>query len=733
MIRPPRALVLSPSASHPQDYGNRNRVWQTTHFFKEMGYMVDFLLYPFETEWIVGIPPEADEMRLAWDSFWVVPPTVALHARAANEHHEIDEWWDPSIGAFLEWLFTRRSYDLFVVNYAFLSKAFDYAPKTTLRVLETHDVFTGRKEVLASLGVTPEFFYTTEDQERIALDRADVVIAIKDSEASLIEGITKREVVSLPFFPTSPEVAPDCETGFAGLSIGFIGAGNSVNVANFQAFLDAFDPMVRIYCPPLRLVVAGNVCTRLKADNPAFELIGRVPNVGDFYAMVDIVVAPMMFSTGIKIKVGEALAYGKGVVSTVNGFDGFPAMDQMHVLNSIEDLCRSLIKLSFDPARQAELVDRSRMSARLAKQATSTAFQSLAEVIKNRSKRILFVTDRPYWSQTGFMAARLLQWAQLCGLMTRAVVCYLHQGDGPAQMATSDVPAELLEIDLSRIESVDRAAEVKRRLDDALRQIGRAEIILSVNDSWAAELFGMLRADGHEPLLDLWCPPLAGLVADNKASERADVWLSGVRTYAGSAGNRAVEAMPLRWMPMDLRAWAESAVTRRVVVICQAASIEARWIEADLRRTLDALGVECELVSVGGIENEIEALYAYLQGRDRPLLMLAISAEAPLRNASRALSKIGSIPFFSIDRDTFPMIVRDQAGKFQMLHSCAALIENFLTLRGADIDPCFTVHTMDTGWSGFWRAMDERLRPVVEARGEPLSSAVEDSAVVTSA
>jgi hypothetical protein len=166
MISPLRALVLSPSASHPQDYGNRNRVWQVTSFLKGAGYAVDFLFYPFEAEWNEAIPPEADDMHLAWDSFWIVPPSIPLHRLAQGEHHEIDEWWDEAIGNFLQWLFARRTYDLFLVNYTFLSRALTYAPTTTIRVLETHDLFSGRKEMLATLGVGPEFFYTTRERLR---------------------------------------------------------------------------------------------------------------------------------------------------------------------------------------------------------------------------------------------------------------------------------------------------------------------------------------------------------------------------------------------------------------------------------------------------------------------------------------------------------------------------------------------------------------------------------------
>src|SRR5947209_10394625 len=74
-----QALVFSPSASHPQDYGNRNRVFQTASHLRNIGYDIHFVLYPYENDWVNGIPPSAAEMRSTWSSFTVVPPSRPLH------------------------------------------------------------------------------------------------------------------------------------------------------------------------------------------------------------------------------------------------------------------------------------------------------------------------------------------------------------------------------------------------------------------------------------------------------------------------------------------------------------------------------------------------------------------------------------------------------------------------------------------------------------------------------
>ncbi|MEI9930869.1 MAG: hypothetical protein WDM89_10045 [Rhizomicrobium sp.] len=91
-----------------------------------------------------------------------------------------------------------EAFDAFIVNYAWLSKALEFAPHGIFKILDTHDKVSDRKEVLASLGLGPEFFYTTKAEEAVALGRADLVWAIKDQEKALFEEMAKMPVLTLP-------------------------------------------------------------------------------------------------------------------------------------------------------------------------------------------------------------------------------------------------------------------------------------------------------------------------------------------------------------------------------------------------------------------------------------------------------------------------------------------------------------------------------------------------------
>ena len=190
-------LVLSPTPTYPLDYGNRKRVHSVCKQLKDRGAKIHFIHYP--GEWRSNIPQEAvREMGMQWDSFYLVPPTRNLHQAPADEDHTIDEWWDYAIGDYLKWLFERNYFDAFIVNYTYLSKALEFAPKHVFRILDTHDQFTGRRQLLESQGINREFFHTTQEQEAIALERADLVWAIKEEEAIFFRKIANTPVLTMP-------------------------------------------------------------------------------------------------------------------------------------------------------------------------------------------------------------------------------------------------------------------------------------------------------------------------------------------------------------------------------------------------------------------------------------------------------------------------------------------------------------------------------------------------------
>ncbi len=697
---PRRALVLSPAASHPLDYGNRNRVFQTAQFLKDSGFEVHFVLYPIEEDWTRGIPPAAQDMRAHWDSFHVIIPTRPLHQLAAGDYHTIDEWWDPAIGDYLKWLFERQFFDVVFVNYVYLSKAFEFASKRNLKVLDTHDVFSGRREMLAAGGVAPEFFYTTWDQEQIGFNRADIIIAIKDSEQALMSEKTTRDVVTLTFFPTylseqarRPAI-PDPE---GVLRVGFIGAQNSVNTVNMAGFLRHFERLERWYSPPLRLVVAGSVCRQLHSESPSVRLLGRVRDVEEFYDQVDVVMAPMRFSTGLKIKVGEALGFGKAVVATENAYDGFPVMDEYHSLPDFEAMGQALIHLAYDRDRLARLQERSSLAASLAARRTERSLRMLSARIASRRGHILFVTDTSFWTARSMRDARLHQWAELCTFLQRTTALVL----GEAAAATKVAPP--MAYDLFPVIADDLAAglrEVRGLIADLAATTGTLELVVSLPGLTMAQLLATPLPANVQLWLDLW---------PARAAEYAWVrhgvpWCDVATVATGSLS--ALHTTALRYLPdMFVKRFREPQGSHVLTALCGATA--ADLAAAELFAALAPAGTELHTIDCGPADAGETRLARVLDEHGRPALVVGFGRDRRTLSLLRAICGYGGVSFAAFSPDSLPRLWRDAEGVTRVHTTYPNMMRAIWLNTGGN--PAVAQEASDTGWSSFWHLASGRF------------------------
>src|SRR6202042_1337708 len=113
--------------------------------------------------------------------------------------HGIDEWWDSVLETQIKEIFTYRNYDIFVVHNVWLSKAFDFAPRGTLRLLDSHDVFSTRMAYFDASKGAPEFFLTDANSEAHGASRADIVLGIQDNDASWFARHTRIKSLCLPY------------------------------------------------------------------------------------------------------------------------------------------------------------------------------------------------------------------------------------------------------------------------------------------------------------------------------------------------------------------------------------------------------------------------------------------------------------------------------------------------------------------------------------------------------
>ena len=111
----------------------------------------------------------------------------------------------------------------------------------------------------------------------------------------------------------------------SGRRIGFLASfGHQPNVDAALYFAEKIFPIVRQRLADAEFVVAGKnppEALHLAAAD-GIRCVGFVDDVPTFYSGVDVVVAPIRFGGGIKIKVLEAMACGRPVVTTSIGAEG---------------------------------------------------------------------------------------------------------------------------------------------------------------------------------------------------------------------------------------------------------------------------------------------------------------------------------------------------------------------------------------------------------------------------
>lgn len=418
-------LVVTPTPTWPLDHGNRKRVHQICNELQLAGHAVHLLFYPSEQDWSSQIPYDAlDRMRQQWAGFHLVAPTRPLHPPPKGAHYHLDEWWDPAIADMLQWLFRNDHFDAMIVNYVWLSKALEYAPKHMLKIIDTHDRVGGRKEILEKQGLRPEFFYLTEQDEISGINRADVILAIKEEEADLFRKSCAEtvDILTIPYFERwiGSEIGNDIDKT---IRFGLIGAQNKLNYKSIHDLIRTIELRDKNNAADYKIVIAGGVSDEFHDEpDPTIEIMGRIGDVCTFYQACDVVVVPLTSSTGQKIRVGEALAFGKPLICHSHAFEGYAPTDDMHRLETIDAVAEAILAVSRNPDLISQLRTASRDAYSLQKLRVEQAMGVLSARCRSNLRVICFPVDDGLLSSTGAPWLRLLAAVRAAARRGRAVI-----------------------------------------------------------------------------------------------------------------------------------------------------------------------------------------------------------------------------------------------------------------------------------------------------------------------
>ena len=105
-------------------------------------------------------------------------------------------------------------------------------------------------------------------------------------------------------------------------------------------FVDEILPLIRKQRPSAKLWVVGRKASRkimaLTESDPGIRVTGRVEDVRPYIARGVVYVVPLRVGSGTRLKIFEAMAMAKAVVSTTIGAEGLPVTDGTDIILSDE-------------------------------------------------------------------------------------------------------------------------------------------------------------------------------------------------------------------------------------------------------------------------------------------------------------------------------------------------------------------------------------------------------------
>lgn len=186
--------------------------------------------------------------------------------------------------------------------------------------------------------------------ERQAVRLAHRTFVCSDSDKEyLMRFWHMPRVVTIPNAIDIPELKPSVKDS----TLLFLGSyGYRPNIIAAEFLIEKVMPIIRQVIPEVTLIIAGSHPHNIRffdKPSPNIEFTGFVDNLDALYQRSRVVCCPILSGGGTRVKIIEAAAYGKPIVSTRIGAEGIEMRNDKELLlhddpNSFAEACITLLK-----------------------------------------------------------------------------------------------------------------------------------------------------------------------------------------------------------------------------------------------------------------------------------------------------------------------------------------------------------------------------------------------------
>jgi len=377
-----RILALSAEIPFPPISGGRQR---TYYLLRALSRQHELTLVAFDGGEEGSPPFPIHVVRVPW----ALPPLyqqmhgsdVEASQRAYEKlQNEVDEPWlascleSPAMSETLRTIAASTAFDLVMILGTALGRFLPDLPANRPKVLNLYDVHSlmALRAAKQHDGLERERAMREADRvlrfERSLASQCDLSLVVSEAEAEAARRllnvgdveIVPNGVDTASFTPAETEAMP----GY------LLFTGNMKYAPNAEA--------VRHFCQSILPLIAervSGVVFHVVGDAPGEEIRalscknviihGRVPDMRPYHHAAEVVVVPLTRGGGTRLKILEAAACGKAIVTTSAGVEGLALGDgrDLVVADSSQGFAGAVVALCQDADRRAELGRRARQAA----------------------------------------------------------------------------------------------------------------------------------------------------------------------------------------------------------------------------------------------------------------------------------------------------------------------------------------------------------------------------------
>jgi sugar transferase (PEP-CTERM/EpsH1 system associated) len=340
-----KILFLSPTVPFPLTDGGRIRVF---NLLKQIAEQSDVTLLALETQ-----TTDAEGVAVLQQlgvTVHLVPnaPTLPrvsfgtlVKAFLKRQPITVARYDVPAYRQKFRELIANQTFDL--VHYEMFHIAQFHRETDLPSVLSQQNVDSAIWRRLCSETVNPfyKFAYWTQQlafqrYERVLSPKFDAVTCTSDIDASVFQQYCAKDAIEI--IPNGVDIThyqPDFAAE-APAHLIYIGSMDWYPNEDAVAFFaDEVLPRIQETVPDVAFsIVGGNPSARVQklAERERVVVTGRVPEIKPYFAEATVFVVPLRIGSGTRLKILEALAMGKAIVSTTVGAEGLDLRDGEEIL-----------------------------------------------------------------------------------------------------------------------------------------------------------------------------------------------------------------------------------------------------------------------------------------------------------------------------------------------------------------------------------------------------------------